>query len=180
MKKLLSLLSLMLLPLCVFAADAPKLGIVDLQRALNGVEEGKTARDKFKKELESSQKEIDKRKAELEGLQKELDDLQNKAASGLLKPEAMEQGRKKQMEFQKKFEEYTNWVQGKQAELQKKEQEATQVLLGRLKTVVDDIGRKDGFHMIMERNQSGLLYASTYTDLTEKLIQEFNKSSKKK
>lgn len=157
-----------------------KIGIVDLQRALNSVEEGKGARDNFKKELESTQKQIDSRKVALEKLRKELEDLQTKAQSGLLKPEAMEQGRKKQADFQKQFEEYTQWVEKTQGDLARKEQEATQGILAKLKPVVDDIARKEGFNMIFERNQSGLLYAAAYTDVTEKLIQEYNKTSKKR
>jgi len=163
-------------------ADVPssslKLGVVDLQRALNSVEEGKSARDKFKKDLDASQKEIDKRKAELEKLRKELEDYQTKAQSGLLKPEALEQARKKQGDFQKKVEDYTSWVDKTQGDLAKKEQDATQGILARLKPMVDDVGRKEAFTMIFERNQSGLIYASSYTDVTEKVIQEFNKSGK--
>jgi len=160
--------------------SALKIGVVDLQRALNSVEEGKTARDKFKKDLDLSQKEIDKRKGELEGLRKELEDMQTKAQSGLLKPEALEQARKKQADFQKKVEDYTAWVDKTQGDLAKKEQDATQGILARLKPMVDDVGRKEAFTMIFERNQSGLIYASSYTDVTEKVIQEFNKSSKSK
>lgn len=157
-----------------------KVGVVDLQRALNSVEEGKSARDKFKKDLDLSQKEIDKRKGELEGLRKELEDMQTKAQSGLLKPEALEQARKKQSDFQKKVEDYTAWVDKTQGDLAKKEQDATQGILARLKPMVDDVGRKEAFTLIFERNQSGLIYASSYTDVTEKVIQEFNKSSKSK
>ncbi len=161
------------------SAESMKIGVVDLQRALNSVEEGKSARDKFKKELEATQKETDKRKAELETLKKELDDLSAKAQSGMLKPEAIEQGRKKQADFQKKFEAYGQYVEKTQSELARKEQEATQGILARLKPLVDDIGRSDGFHLIFEKNQSGLLYAASYTDVTERLIQQFNKTKKK-
>lgn len=161
------------------AGAGMRIAIVDLQQALNGVDEGRAAREKFKKELEGKQKEIDKRKADLQVLQKELEDLQTKMSSGLLKPEAMDQARKKQADFQKRMEEYAKYVEGSQSEMARKEQEATSGIIGRMRELVQTIGRNDGFNMIYERNQSGLLYASSYTDITERLIQEYNKSGGK-
>lgn len=156
-----------------------KLAVVDFQQALNGVEEGKTAKDKLKKEFESKQKEIESRKAEIEALQKKLEDYQTKAASGLLKPEAMEDGRKMELEFRKKFEDYTKMVQASQQSISTKEQEATRGILQRLRDLVVEMGRSEGYAMVLEKNESGLLYAAGYTDLTEKLIQTYNKKYKK-
>lgn len=157
-----------------------KMGVVDFQQALNGVEEGQAAKAKLKTEFEAKQKDIEKRKKELEGLQGKLEEFQQKAASGLLKPEAVDEGRKMEIDFRKKLEAYTNIVQESQKEISQKEMEATRGILNRLRDMVVDLGRKEGFSMVLEKNESGLLYAATYTDLTEKLIQEYNKKFKAK
>lgn len=163
----------------VMAKETPmKLGVVDFQRALNGVEEGKKAKAKLKKELEDNQKKIDRQKATIEKLQKELQDLQKKAQSGLLKNEEIEKGRAKEAEFQKKLQAYTELVQKTQAEMAKKEGDATRSILNQLRDMVVDISRNEGYSMVLEKNESGLLYAATYTDLTEKLIQTYNKKKK--
>jgi len=161
------------------AADM-KLGIVDFQQALNSVEEGKTAKDKLKKEFEGKQKEIEKQKAELEKLQIDIEGMQKKAASGLLKPEAMEGLGTKEKEFRGKYENYLTLVQNHQKDISQKEMEATRGILTRLRDIVVELGRQDGYSMVLEKNESGLLYASNYTDLTEKLIQEYNKKYKAK
>lgn len=155
------------------------MAVVDFQQALNGVEEGKAAKEKLKKEFEGKQKDIEKRKADLEKRQKTLEEYQGKAASGLLKPEKMEEGRKLEAEFRKKFEEYTKLVQDSQKNISQKEMDATRGILQKLRDMVVEIGRKEGFSMVLEKNESGLLYAASYTDLTEKLIQNYNKKYKK-
>lgn len=162
------------------AEQGVRLAVVDFQQALNGVEEGRVAKDRLKKEYESRQKEIEKLKANVEALQDKLEGFQQKAASGLLKPESMEEGRKLEMEFRTKLEAYTNLIQNSQKEISQKEMEVTSGILNRLRELVIDIGRQDGFSMVLEKNESGLLYAASYTDLTERLIQEFNKKNKAK
>ena len=160
--------------------EGVRLAVVDFQQALNGVEEGRAAKDRLKKEYDARQKEIEKSKASVEALQDKLEGFQQKAASGLLKPESMEEGRKLEMEFRTKLEAYTNLIQNTQKEFTQKEMDATRGIINRLRDLVIDIGRKDGFNLVLEKNESGLLYASSYTYLTERLIQEFNKKNKAK
>lgn len=162
------------------ASSEFKMAVVDFQQALNGVEEGRKAKAQLKTEFEAKQKDIDKRKKELEELQTKIEQFQQKASSGLLKPEAMEEGRKMEMDFRKKLEAYTNLVQESQKDISQKEMEATRGILNRLRDLVVELGRKEGFSMVLEKNESGLLYAASYTDLTEKLIQEYNKKFKSK
>lgn len=162
------------------AEQGVRLAVVDFQQALNGVEEGRMVKARLKKDYESRQKEIEKIKANVEALQNKLEGFQQKAASGLLKPESMEEGRKLEMEFRTKLEAYTNLIQDSQKEFSQKEMEATRGIINRLRDLVIEIGRKDGFSLVLEKNESGLLYASSYTDLTERLIQEFNKKNKAK
>lgn len=164
-----------------FAAEEKsefRMAVVDFQAALNGVEEGKSAKSKLKKEFEAKQKDLEKRKAELEKLQKEIEGFQQKAQSGLLKPEMIEKGRKKEEEFRKKLEAYTKMVQESQQNISEKEMSATQGILSRLRDLVVEVGRKEGYSLVLEKNESGLLYAASYTDLTEKLIQQYNKKYK--
>lgn len=174
MKKFL-VLALALFSLPALAAGAGfRLGVVDFQAALNGVEEGKTAKAKLKTEFEQKQKDLEVRKTSLDKLQKEIEDLQKQAQSGLLKPEVMEKGRKLEMEFRTKFEEYTKIAQTHQREISEKESKATQDIISRLRQLVIELGRDGKYTMVVERNESGLVYASEPTDLTEKLIQTFN------
>jgi len=166
------------------AAGGLKLAVVDFQKALNSVEEGKSAKAKLKKEFEDKQKDLDARKVKLDKLQTEIEGLQKQMQSGLLKPEQqapiMEKGRKLETDFRKQLEEFTDLGKKHQQEIGEKEMKATQEILGRLKQIVQDIGRQEAFNLVLEQNASGLVYASSYTDVTEKLIQKYNSQYKPK
>ena len=161
----------------VFAADF-KLGYVDFQRALNSVEEGKTAKTKLQKEFEAKQKEIEAKKAKLDALQKEITDLQQKAQSGLLKEADQVKGRKLEQDFQKGFQEYSQVVQQHQKDISEKEANATGDILRKLRSQIEDISRQGGYTVVLEKNEAGLVYAAEATDLTEKLIQKYNSTYK--
>lgn len=178
-KKIIVSLLAMIIAAPLSAADF-KLGVVDFQKSLNGVEEGKAAKERLKKEFEQKQKDLDGRKGKLDKLQTEITDLQKQLQSGVLKPEAREKGVKLETEFRKQLEEYTQLVQQHQRDISEKEAKATQEIIGKLKNLVVEIGRADGYNMVMEANESGLVYASQYTDLTEKLIQRYNSQYKPK
>lgn len=174
-------LAALLVPALAFGQNKPgefRLGVVDFQKALNSVEEGKSAKEKLKKEFEEKQKEIEGRKTKLDKLQGEIQELQKQAQSGIVKPEVMEKGRKLEGDFQKQFEEYTKVVQQHQRDITDKEQKATSDILAKLRDLVVELGRTGGFTMVLEANESGLLYASAPTDLTEQLIQKYNGAHK--
>jgi outer membrane protein len=162
------------------ASNSFRLGIVDFQKALNTVEEGKKIKAKLKKEFDAKMKDVNKREADLNKLQKEIEDLQKKAQSGLLKPEELEKGQKMEMKFRKELEEYAKLRKEYGEGMKKKEVEATKGILAKLHAISLDIGRQDGYSMILEKNESGLVYANESTDVSEKLIQLYNKKHKKK
>ncbi|MBN8555659.1 MAG: OmpH family outer membrane protein [Deltaproteobacteria bacterium] len=191
MKLLVNTFFLILAASAVSAADF-KLGVVDFQQALNGVEEGKAAKAKLKNEYESKmkvveakQKDFDAKKAKFDKLQAEIAELQKQAQSGLLKADGQEKGRKLEGEFRKQLEEITELDQTiqktrmqYQKEMGEKEAKETDVILTKLKAIVADIGRKDGLSMVLEASASGLVYASDPVMLTEKVIQKYNSTHK--
>ena len=167
-----------------WAADAPafKLAVVDFQKAINSIEEGKSVKAKLQKEADERKKDLSGRQAKLEKMQKELEDLQKQAQSGLLKPEqsasTMERGRKLEGDFRKDLEAFTQLQMKSEQEFREKESKALQAMIPKLKELVQEIGRTDGFTLVMESNESGLFYAASYTDITEKLIQRYNSKYK--
>jgi outer membrane protein len=165
------------------AAETFKLGVVDFQRALNGVDEGKTAKAKLQTEFESKKAELEKRKGKLDKLQADIADLQKKIPAGnpqMASPELLEKGKKLETDFRTQFEEYTKLMEKNQKEISEKESSATSEILQKLKVITEELGRQGSFSMILERGAGVLLYASESTDLTEKVIQTFNTKFKGK
>ena len=168
MKKMIFLASLILgLGLSAEAADV-KFGYVDLQKAIQNTSQGKKA----KAELEA---EFNKRKKDIEAKQTDIkkmgEDLEKK--KGVLSDEAMQ---KKQAEIQEEMMKYQELVGKNQLEIQKKERDLTSPILEKMKTILDKIAKSEGYSVIFEKNEQSVLWIKAEYNITDKLIQEFEKS----
>jgi len=149
------------------AAEA-KFGYVDLQKAIQSTSAGKKA----KTELET---EFNKRKKDIEAKQTDIkkmgEDLEKK--KGVLSEEAMQ---KKQAEIQEEMMKYQELVGKNQVEIQKKERDLTGPILEKMKTILDKVAKSDGYSVIFEKNEQSVLWIKAEFNLTDKLVQEFEKA----
>ena len=148
---------------------ASRVGFVDFQRALNEVEEGKTAKERLKKEFEDKQRKIEFRKQELS---KMLDEVA--AKKDLLTESDM---RKRQQDYQTKLAELQQTAGTYQQELAQKETALTQSIIEKMKKTVDSIGEEGKFDMVL---QNVVVYGPDVKDLTDELIKAYNKGNKGK
>ncbi len=158
------------LSLTSVASDGFKLGLVDLQKALQNVEAGKNAKKSLEKEVTSKRTELEKRQTDL---QKEAEGFEKKSA--LLSEPAKT---KKQQELQKKFMELQKEAAESQMDLQKKERELTKPIIDELRTVIESLGKDKGLTLILEKNEGAVLFAQGGEDLTDQVIEKFNSSRK--
>lgn len=158
----------------VKAADAPvyKFGYVDFQRALNEVEEGKKAKATLKSEFEEKQKKLDLVQNELQAMKNDLDKQRLILSQDALK-EKEENYRRKFMELQQKLATYKE-------ELQMKEAQLTSNILAVIHKIINDIGQKEGYSLILEKSQEVVLYSPQDADLTSRVIKEYNSMDKGK
>lgn len=154
-----------------------KVAYVDLQKALQTVDAGKTAKSQLETDVNAKKKELEKAQ---QALQQEAEAFEKKAA--ILNDSAKQQ---KQQELQKKFAEFQKNAAESQMELQKRERELTKPLIDELRSIIEGVGKEKGYQLILEKNEGAVLYAESGSDLTEQVIEKFNsrhkgKSSKKK
>lgn len=143
-----------------------KLGFVDFQRALRETDEGKAATANLKKDFDEKQKVLTSRSEEVKRLQ---EDLQRQGA--LLTPEAkMAKG----AELERKMMEAQELYMKLQQELSVKERDAMRPLNDKMMVLAREIAQADGFTVIVDRSESGLVYAPESLDLTNELIRKFN------
>lgn len=155
------------------AAETPfKMGFVDLQKTLQSVEAGKTAKKTLEKEVTSKRTGLEKKQQQL---QKEAEEFEKKA--GLMNDAAKA---KRQQELQQQFAELQKTAAESQMELQKRERELTKPIIDEIRSVVETLGREKGLTLVLEKNEGAVLYAQSGEDLTEAVIERFNKRSKKK
>lgn len=156
-----------LLPAAFLAAPAvraQKIGYVDVQRAVQEVEEGKSARDRLKKELDDRRGQLDKKKGELERMKADFD----KQA-----PVLSEEAKKKKMEeLQKAFMEAQASADQMREELTGKEQEAMASISRRMIQIVGEVSDKEKFDFVLDK--AVLLYAPPAQDMTNEVVRRYN------
>ena len=148
-----------------FAADF-KIAIVDLQRALNESSSGKKAKEQFKGEFEKMQNGL---KSEKDSLDRLKDDLDKKSA--VLNDD---QRKTKMEDFERRRRDLRRKLEDADAELRKKDQELTGSILKDLAVVIQEIGERESYTVILENSSSSVLYGSKSIDITDSVIKAFD------
>lgn len=146
------------------AASDSKFGYVDFNRAMNEVNEGKKAKATLEAEFAQKQKKLELMQKELQSKQQELEKQRL-----ILSAEAM---KKKEDEFRQKFLEINQKLGQFKEEMAKREYTLTSNILNKLKRVVGKIGQSENYTMILEKSQ--VLYSPSGTDLTDRVIKDYN------
>ena len=160
-----------------FGADVAKIGIVNFQTILEKSDAGKMAMaeiNKHGKELE----------ANLKKKGKEIEEAKNK-----LEREALVMSKDMREEKEREIRINTNDLKILQnkytADLRQLEAKLVRDIQKEVLEIVADIGKKEGFLVIFEKREAGVMYSPDTIDITDRLIQKYNsifskKSSQKK
>lgn len=154
-----------------FAADAEKIGHVDLRTALNESDSGKKAMADLDSIVKTKQAALDEKAKSIEKLKGELE----KQAS-VLSPEAK---RTKEEEIERIMRDFQRFAQDSQAEVQKKQNEITTVIVKELREITEKIGREEGYSMVLENVGGLILYSKKELDITDKVVKRYNESKTK-
>jgi outer membrane protein len=152
-------------PIIVQAEDL-KIGYVDLQKALNESEAGKKAKTVFKAEVDRMEQSLEKRKKEVEKLKDELE------KKGLLLKE--EERDSLERDYRQQLRDFERQYKDSQQELQIKDRALTGRILEELRQVIQDMGEQGNYTIILEGNNTVVLYGSKAIDLTETVIKTYN------
>ena len=147
-----------------------KIGVVDLQRAINETEDGRQAKRRLKKVFDERQKSLDEKQQALKAQKESLERQQD-----VLSEDAL---RKKAEKFQAEVMELQNEYMQYQQELSAKESELTQKILEKKQKILRRIGQTDGYTLIIEANEGGVVWVPNNLDLTDVLIQRYNQQAK--
>lgn len=156
------------------AESVPKIGYVDMQRAVLEVDTGKKAQQELKERAEKVQSKLKKEKDEVDSLRERLE----KQAS-TMKPEERS---KLQDEYRKQARAFDNDVQDSRADLQQKEKELTGAILKDLQKIILAYGQEENYTVILGTDSGAVVYGAKSADVTDTIIQRYNSSrtSKKK
>ena len=149
----------------VWAADL-KIAYVDIQRAVNESNAGKDAKKLITKDVEKFQGQIaDKQKV----LQTMKESLEKQAP--MLNPDARATREK---EYQNKLREFQRWGEDTQNEINQKRMEMERNISIGLQKVIQKVGADEGYTLILEKNESIVLFVSRALDITDRVIKAYD------
>lgn len=149
-----------------------KIGVVDLQKAMELSEAGQKAKALFQKKVDQVQQDLKAKQDELALLKEEID-----RQSVLLSDEARME---KQSSYQLGLKDFKRLYEDAQEELRREDAKLSEKILKDLQAVIEEYGEKEKFDLIMERTQSGLLHRNSSLDITSKIILLYDDSKKGK
>jgi outer membrane protein len=161
---------LLLLTSLSIASEGNRIVYIDLQEALNSADSGKKAKEVFKVEVDRIQKDLDKKQDELKTMK---DELEKRAL--LLSEETRV---KKEQEYQEKLKKFQRFYQDAQDDLKGKDAQLTRNIIIDLRKVITKLGEEKGYAMILEKNESNVLYAPKENDITSEVVKRLNEGIK--
>src|SRR5881628_3769267 len=148
-----------------------KIGVVDMQRALNECDAGKKAKDQVKAKFEKSQDQLRKQREDIDRMKEDYD----KKALVLREEERRNLEKdleSRSLEFKRKYEDF-------QRDLKRTDAELTSGIVEALYGVVQDYGQSHGYSLVLEASSGALVYSDKSSDITDEIVKIYNSSPHK-
>jgi len=167
MKYLLIMMSVLI---SISAMGANKFAIVDIQKVVFEVKQGKKAMAALKAEGQKKEKIMKAKEQNFMKQRKELEEMMKNPAVDRAKAEA------KGKQLAQTYQMLQAEAQKLQKEFMKKQQIAGRKILEKAQIVLAKIVKKDNYTMVF--NKAALMYAPPSIDITNQLIREYDKAYK--
>ncbi len=155
-----------------YGADVAKIGIIDFQKILEKSDAGKAAQEKITtkgKELEGDLKE--------KGMAIEESKKRFEREAYVMSKEAREE---KERELKIKILDFKDLEKKHKSDFNEFNMKLVGEFRDEVMKVVDEIGKKQGFLLIIEKREGGIVYAPTQIEITDEVIQKYNATYNKK
>lgn len=153
-----------------YAAEAVTIGYVDMRKVLSESKGGQRVKAELEKTIRPRQEALTKEEERLKALQQAYE------RDKLLLSEAQRQ--EKQKEFQQKFEAFQKSAGELQREVSQKENEFTKKAVPEIQAIIRAIAQEEKLTLVFEKHQIPAMYAADGPDLTDKVLQRYNRSQK--
>jgi outer membrane protein len=158
-------LAVSLCALPALAADA-KIGFIDLQRALNECQAGKSAKEKITTKYKQLEGEFSAKQKELKTLKDELEK-QGSVLSADAKTD-------KERQYQQKVKDFQRFAKDARDTLKQQETDYSRELIKELVLLARKMGEDGKYTLIVEKNEGSIIYGAKDVDLTDQLIRLHN------
>lgn len=150
----------------ISTAQTQKIGYIDLQAVVRDSKAGKAAKVSFEKEFKTKRDIIEQKTRALENMKQDFiknSSVMNETTRGQ-KAEQIDRNEKDLNRTREDFREA----------LQKKDLELTQKILKDIEGIISKIGSDQGYTIIFERTEAGIIYGNPSADITGKVVQAYN------
>jgi len=155
-----------------YGADVAKIGVVDLQKILELSDAGKKAQAEINKQGKKMETDLKKKGTEIDQIKKQLE------------REAMVMSRDMREDKNRELRIKSNDIKILQKKYMTDFKVFESKLVGRIQKevfkIVEETGKKEGYLLVVERQEGGVLYYPNSIDITDKLIQQYNAEYAKK
>jgi outer membrane protein len=151
-------------------SQAEKIGFVNIKEVLMTSDVGKMTVEELKKTVDKVTKTKQDKEKELQKLKDELEKQRNTITEKAMKD--------KEQTYQKKFREYQDMLKDANEDMQAREQEFLGKYYPEIMKIVNSIGEKENFTIIVDLSSVPLAYHTKDNILTQRVTQEFNKLKK--
>ena len=163
-------LAAMVVSMSTLAADF-KAAYVDVQRAVQEVDEGKAAKARLQAMVGEKQKTLEKEQTALKA-EKDAYDKQAATMTDVAR-------RSREDDLQKKFMDFSQRAEKFRTDMAEQERKELGSIFPKLEAILGTIATRDGFTMVFDKSNSGLAWAPPALDLTNELIRMYNATAAK-
>jgi outer membrane protein len=148
------------------AAEDVKIGIVDVEQALSSTNEGKAAREEMTRKTREARAQVEPMLAQRKTLAEEL-----QGKKYVLSDDALFQKQVQLAELENKIKSKLEELDG---QLKIEQGKVIAPLESKLRTIIEAIGKEQGFTLILQRNNPYLIYSREALDITDLVVARFN------
>jgi outer membrane protein len=147
--------------------DPVKIGFVDVEKVLASVDKGKAAREELERKRSQAEERLRPIVEQLEAIQKEL-----QAKQFVMSEEAV---RAKQLDMAELKNRYETKAKEEEGQFKVDQQRLIGPLLEKLESVIKEVGRDNGFSVIMRLDAPSIVYSREALDVTDLVVEKFNR-----
>ena len=150
----------------VAAAQEVKIGVVDIEQALVSTDEGKAAREEINRKNREARAQVEPLMEQRKTLAEEL-----QGKKYVLSDDAMFQKQVQLAELENKIKSKIDELDG---QLKIEQGKVLAPLQNKLQSIIESIGKEQGFTLILARNNPYVMYSREALDITDLVVARFN------
>jgi outer membrane protein len=148
------------------SAEDVKIGIVDVEQALSSTDEGKAAREEITRKMREARAQVEPMMEQRKALGEEL-----QGKKYVLSDDALFQKQVQLAELENKIKSKLEELDG---QLKIEQGKVLAPLETKMRTIIETIGKDQGFSLILQRNNPYLIYSREALDITDMVVARFN------